>query len=191
MKLPDWAKLRAVLKAETMGINPRLHAVYLLGALLPRQGAGAATARLLRLAGVRIGAGTTIEAVPRMNGQGRFLSNLVIGRDCAIDHRCSFDLEDRITLGDRVIVGPEAMILTSTHELGSKTHRAGPIIRKPVVVEDGARLGARSMLLPGVTVGAGAIVNPGAVVTKDVAARTRVGGIPAIQLEVLGDAGAP
>jgi acetyltransferase-like isoleucine patch superfamily enzyme len=58
--------------------------------------------------------------------------------------------------------------------------------RNPVVVGDGVWLGARSIILPGVTIGEGSIVNPGAVVNKDVAANTRVGGIPATQLEVLG-----
>ena len=46
-------------------------------------------------------------------------------------------------------------------------------------------IGARSIVLPGVTIAEGAIVEPGAVVNKDVAAHTRVGGIPATQLEVL------
>jgi maltose O-acetyltransferase len=77
------------------------------------------------------------------------------------------------------------MILTSTHELDIREHRAGAVQRSPVVIGDGAWLGARCVILPGVTVGAGSIVNPGAVVNKDVAAHTRVGGMPAMQLEVL------
>jgi acetyltransferase-like isoleucine patch superfamily enzyme len=59
-----------------------------------------------------------------------------------------------------------------------------------VVVRRGAWLRARSIVLPGVTVGEGAIVEAGAVVNKDVAPHTRVGGIPAVQLEVLGGASA-
>ena len=185
MKLPDFSELRRVLLEETHGINPRLHALNLGGVLLPRHGAGAARAGLMRLAGVKIGERTTVESVPRMNGDGNFLVRLTIGADCEIDHDCSFELQDEIRIGDQVMVGPESMILTSSHELASRMHRAGPLIRKPVAIEEGARLGARSIVLPGVTVGAGAIVNPGAVVTKDVLPRTRVGGIPAIQLEVL------
>jgi maltose O-acetyltransferase len=77
------------------------------------------------------------------------------------------------------------MILTSTHELDIREHRAGPIRLSPVSIGDGAWLGPRCIVLPGATVGAGAIVNPGAVVNKDVAPHTRVGGIPATQLDVL------
>jgi acetyltransferase-like isoleucine patch superfamily enzyme len=77
------------------------------------------------------------------------------------------------------------MILTSTHELDIREHRAGPVQLSPVSIGDGAWLGPRCVILPGVTLGAGAIVNPGAVVNKDVAPHTRVGGIPATQLDVL------
>ena len=75
--------------------------------------------------------------------------------------------------------------MTSTHELGPREHRAGPIVKTPVVIEAGALLGARAIILPGVTIGAGAVVNPGAVVNKDVTPHTRVGGAPAVQIEVL------
>jgi maltose O-acetyltransferase len=80
------------------------------------------------------------------------------------------------------------MILTSTHELDSPAHRAGPLILKPVTIGDGAWIRARSIILPGVTIGEGAIVDAGAVVNKNVDRDTRVGGIPANKLEALGDA---
>ena len=50
---------------------------------------------------------------------------------------------------------------------------------KAVTIKKGAWIGARVILLPGVTVGEGAVVASGAVVTKDVAPRTIVGGNPA------------
>ena len=77
------------------------------------------------------------------------------------------------------------MILTSTHELDIKEHRAGRLQLSPVNVGDGVWIGARAIILPGVTIGAGAVVNPGAVVNKDVAPQTRVGGTPAVPIEVL------
>jgi acetyltransferase-like isoleucine patch superfamily enzyme len=77
------------------------------------------------------------------------------------------------------------MLLTSTHEMASAAHRAGPITRAPLHVGDGAWLGARCILLPGVTIGAGAIVDVGSVVTRDVAPNTRVAGTPAIVVEDL------
>jgi acetyltransferase-like isoleucine patch superfamily enzyme len=53
------------------------------------------------------------------------------------------------------------------------------LVIKPVRVEDGADIGVNAVLLPGVTVGAGAIVGAGAVVTHDVAPNTIVAGVPA------------
>jgi maltose O-acetyltransferase len=178
-------KLVNALKLELYGLHPRLHALTLAASVLPRRNAAEARARLFRLAGFRIGSGTRLHSSPRISGGDDLFSHLVIGQDCSIDEDCAFDLEETITIGNRVSIGPGAMILTSTHELGPRVHRAGPIMKSPVRIEDGALLGARSIILPGVTVGAGAVVNPGAVVNKDVQPHTRVGGAPAIQLEVL------
>jgi maltose O-acetyltransferase len=173
-------------RGELYGLHPRLHALTLAASVLPRCNAAEARARLFALAGFRIGNGTRMHGSPRISGGDDLFSRLVIGEDCLIDEDCAFDLEETISIGDRVSIGPGTMILTSTHELGPREHRAGSFMKSPVTVQDGALLGARSIILPGVTVGAGAIVNPGAVVDKDVLPHTRVGGAPAIQIEVLG-----
>lgn len=178
-------KLIAALKLEMYGVHPRLHALTLAASLLPRRDAGLARARLFALAGFRIGEGTCLNSTPRISGSSGLFERLAIGKRCIIDEDCAFDLEECITIGDRVAIGPGVIILTSTHELGPREHRAGPVVKTPVVIQDGALLGARSIILPGVTVGAGAVVNPGSVVNKDVAPNTRVGGAPAVQLEIL------
>jgi len=178
-------KLVSALKVELYGLHPRLHALTLAASLLPRRNAAEARARLFALAGFRIGNGTRLHSSPRISGGNDLFSRLVIGENCSIDEDCAFDLEETVTIGDRVSIGPGAMILTSSHQLGPREHRAGPITKNPVTVQAGALLGARSIILPGVTVGAGAVVNPGAVVNQDVLPHTRVGGAPAVQLEVL------
>ncbi len=178
-------KVVDALKLELYGLHPRLHALTMAASLLPRRNAAQARARLFSLAGFQVGPGTRLHSSPRISGGVTLFNNLIIGKDCSIDEDCVFDLEECITIGDRVSIGPGTMILTSTHELGKREHRAGPITKSPVRVDDGALLGARSIILPGVTVGAGAVVNPGAVVNKDVLPHTRVGGAPAVQLEVL------
>src|SRR6478735_12645183 len=153
--------------------------------LLPKHQAQYTRAELFRLSGFSIGSGTRFASPPKINGQRQLFSNLVIGADCIIEADCVLDLEDRITIGDRVTLSPGVMILTSTHELDIREHRAGAVQRLPVSIGDGALLGARCVILPGVNVGAGAIVNPGSVVNKNVEPQTRVGGTPATQLEVL------
>jgi acetyltransferase-like isoleucine patch superfamily enzyme len=178
-------KVVTALKVEFYGLHPRLHALAIAASLLPRRNAAEARARLFALAGFHIGPGTRLNGNLRISGGARLFDKLIIGKNCSIDEDCAFDLEESITIGDRVAIGPGAMILTSTHELGPREHRAGPITKSPVRVDDGALLGARAIILPGVTVGTGAVVNPGAVVNKDVPPHTRVGGAPAIQIEVL------
>ena len=82
-------------------------------------------------------------------------------------------------------IGHQAMILTSSHEIGPKEHRAGPTVQAPVMIHDGVWIGPRSIVLPGITIGEGAIVAPGALVNKDVPAHTRVAGAPAKVVEQL------
>lgn len=80
-----------------------------------------------------------------------------------------------ITIEDDVLIGPQVTILTSNHDFMNLT-----VLRnKPVVIKRKSWIGARAILCPGVTVGEGAIVAAGAVVTKDVAPHTLVGGNPA------------
>jgi maltose O-acetyltransferase len=184
-KLTGWEKFVTLLREDTSGFHPRLVVLNLVAGLLPRHYAAHGRARLFSLAGFRIGEGTRLASVPRLNGSETIFANLVVGRDCDIDAECVFDLAERVTIGNRVTIGPGVMILTSTHEIDIREHRAGLTHLTPVNIEDGAWLGARCVILPGVTVGAGAIVDAGAVVNKNVAPQTRVGGMPATQLEVL------
>lgn len=69
-----------------------------------------------------------------------------------------------ITIEDDVMIGPEVALITANHDL--KDTRI--LIFKPITIKKGAWLGARAMVMPGVTIGEGAIVAGGAVVTKDV-----------------------
>ena len=80
-----------------------------------------------------------------------------------------------------VVYGPPEI----ASQLGPREHRAGLRIRHPVVIEDGAWIGARSVILPGVTIGAGAVVDAGSTVNKSVAPNTRVRGTPAKVVEEL------
>jgi acetyltransferase-like isoleucine patch superfamily enzyme len=112
--------------------------------------------------------------------QGRHDGTCVIGAHTWIGPQSYFDCRD-LRLGEYVGWGPGAKVLGSEHT-GDPIDV--PIIQtdlviKPVRVDDGADIGVNAVLLPGVTVGAGAIVGAGAVVTKDVAPNTIVAGVPA------------
>jgi maltose O-acetyltransferase len=185
VRLTGMAKVRKVIQEDTAGIHPRLQIANMLARLLPKGTASHLRARLLAQAGFQIGEGTIIRGRPHINGGHRLYKNLVIGRRCMIDVGCTLDLEDLLTIGDQVMIAHEVMLLTSSHEIGPKEHRAGNMVRGPVTVGNGAWLGPRCVILPGVTVGAGAIVTAGALVNKDVAPNTRVAGTPAKHVEDL------
>jgi acetyltransferase-like isoleucine patch superfamily enzyme len=112
--------------------------------------------------------------------QGRFDGRCVIGNHVWIGPQAYFDARD-LVLGDYVGWGPGAKVLGSAHT-GIPVEE--PIIQtdleiKPVRIAAWADIGTNSVLLPGVTVGKGAIVGAGAVVTKDVPAFAIVAGVPA------------
>jgi acetyltransferase-like isoleucine patch superfamily enzyme len=112
--------------------------------------------------------------------QGRHDGTCVIGAHTWIGPQSYFDCRD-LRLGEYVGWGPGAKVLGSEH---TGDPQDVPIIQtdlvsKPVRVDDGADIGVNAVLLPGVTVGKGAIVGAGAVVTKDVAPNTIVAGVPA------------
>jgi acetyltransferase-like isoleucine patch superfamily enzyme len=184
-QLPGWRRLLTAVETEFAGVHPTLHAYSVAARLLPLRSAGLARGRLLRLAGFNVGEQTSVNGPLKISGPRGLTRQLAIGREVTIDADCMLDLSDKLTIGDRVTLGAGVMILTSTHELDFPKHRAGRVQLNPVVIGDGAWLRPRCIILPGVTIGAGAIVEVGAVVNKDVAPNARVGGSPATQLEIL------
>jgi acetyltransferase-like isoleucine patch superfamily enzyme len=99
-----------------------------------------------------------------------------IGAGSWINRGCCLDLRGGINVGEDVSISPEVMILTSAHD---PNHPKFALTEAPVVVEDNVWIGSRATVMPGVTVGRGAIVAAGAVVTRDVEPMTIVGGVPA------------
>ncbi|MEW5984265.1 MAG: acyltransferase [Acidobacteriota bacterium] len=115
--------------------------------------------------------------------QGRVDGRCVIGHHAWIGPQSYFDAR-HLRIGEYVGWGPGARVLGSEHT-GVPADR--PIIEtdlliRPVVVEDWADIGVNAVLLPGVTVGRGAIVGAGAVVTRDVPPFSVVVGVPAVHL---------
>lgn len=82
----------------------------------------------------------------------------------------------KITIGNHVAIARGVIIRdTDAHEIIGKDHEKV----KPVVIEDNVWIGNRSIIMKGVTIGSGAIVAAGAIVTKDVPKNTIVAGVPA------------
>lgn len=132
--------------------------------------------------GVEMGAGSSISSYcnifPREPG---YDGKLIIGKGSNIGDNTIIDTSDDVIIGDMVALGPYDIVYTHDHDYRSDSFAAwkGGVHTGKVVVEDGAWVGARVTLLPGVTIGKRAIVAAGSVVTKDVAPGDIVGGIPA------------
>lgn len=86
--------------------------------------------------------------------------------------------EGGVAIGNRVMIGAHTSISSITHDY-TQLSMFDTIIVRPVVIEDDVWIGSNCVILPGLTVGTGAVVGAGAVVTKDVAPNTIVVGNPA------------
>jgi maltose O-acetyltransferase len=146
---------------------------------------------LLRRAGFRIGAGSLIMGHIDITGPGDIAELLSIGDDTFITGPLHIDLGARVRIGDRVRTGHHVALLTFDHEIGPSAFRCGQLTAAPIGVGDGAWLGSYVTVLPGVEIGAGAVVATGAVVTRDVAPNMLVAGVPAKQIRDLDDDEAP
>lgn len=115
---------------------------------------------------------------------------LAIGKGSEIGEGSMLDLCADVLIGEEVALGPGCIIYTHNHlvDLDRSAVWKGSVKRSPVVVGDGAWVGARVTILPGVTVGPRAVVGAGAVVTRDVAAGTTVVGVPAKPVGSVGTA---
>lgn len=101
---------------------------------------------------------------------------LSIGRNTIINRGVVLDRRGNLYVGNNVNVSPEVCVFTAGHDMNSEVF-AG--INKAVFIDDYVWLGTRSMVMPGVRIGRGAVVLPGAVVTKDIKPMQVVGGVPA------------
>jgi len=120
--------------------------------------------------------------------QGRFDGTCRIGNHVWIGPQAYFDARE-LVIEDYVGWGPGAKLLGSSH-MGEPLDVpiiATNLVIKPVVIGYGADIGVNSVILPGVQVGAHAIVGAGAVVTHDVPERAVVAGVPARVLRSRGD----
>ena len=102
------------------------------------------------------------------------LAKISIGDHCMIGFQCRLDGRGTLKIGNNVNISSYAIIESGSHDF--VTFKAA---FEPIVIQDHVWIGTRSLILQGVTVGEGAIVAAGSVVTKDVAPYTIVGGVPA------------
>ena len=165
-------------------ISSRLFVMHLLMAVMPSTRCFPLKRSLLRWVGATIGTNVKIVSSARFYLTGR----LVLGDDTWIGHEVMVVGGDAdVIIGSRVDIGPRVLLVTGSHELFTTQGRAaGKGYSKPIIIEDGAWLGASSTILGGSTVGRCGVVAAGALVKGDVKPGCVFGGVPARELKVFG-----
>ena len=104
-----------------------------------------------------------------------FARQMSIGQHVFVNHSLTCMAAGGITIDDGVMIGPNVRIVTDNHDFTNRM-----VLRcKPVHICRNVWIGVGAIILPGVTIGENAVIAAGAVVTKDVAPNTIVGGNPA------------
>jgi acetyltransferase-like isoleucine patch superfamily enzyme len=127
---------------------------------------------VLRNLGASIGHGVAVHHGLQVRSPGR----LQIGDDCFIAEGVVLDARGGLSVGSHVSINSGVQIWSAQHDYRSPDFAYEA---KPVSIGDRAWISARVIVLPGVTIGEGAVAAAGAVVTADVAPWTVVGGAPA------------
>ena len=125
--------------------------------------------------------GLAIGPVGMESGVRIWNTNIRIGAGSFVNRGVVFEGKARITLGEKVALGPQVLVLTSTHDVGRTDWRAGGGQPRydPVTIGAGSWIGARTVILPGVSIGEGCVIGAGAVVRKDCPPNTMWAGVPA------------
>lgn len=129
----------------------------------------------LRLFGIRVGRGSCIHRRCRFFHIG----NLSVGNNSTVNFGCFLDNRRGIEIGNNVGIAHNTKIYTLGHDINDPSFvTKGAKVR----IEDDAFIFSNALIMPGITIGRGAVILSGAVVTKDVEPWSVVGGNPACKL---------
>ena len=103
--------------------------------------------------------------------------NIHIGKNVFLNMGCKFQDQGGIYIGDGALIGHNVVLATLNHAMSPS--RRGTMVPAPIRIGKNVWIGSNAAILPGVTIGDGAIVAAGAVVTRDVPENAIVGGVPA------------
>ena len=113
--------------------------------------------------------------------------NIYFGNNCEVNMNCTFLDDNKIIIGDNVLIAPNVQIYTAyhpTHYLDrftiseNETFNFCKTQTAPVIIGKNVWIGGGAIILPGVTIGDNTVIGAGSVVTKDIPADTIAYGNP-------------
>lgn len=93
---------------------------------------------------------------------------------------CRIENLDNVVIGKNVCVSQQAMLLTGNHDYKKINF---DLITKPIILEDGAWIGAKAVVCPGITVSSHAVLTVGSIATKNLSAYGIYQGNPAVKVK--------
>lgn len=132
---------------------------------------------LLRLFGAKIGKGLCLKNDVIIKSPWF----LTIGDDCWIGENVWIDNLDKVFIGNNVCISQGALLLTGNHDYKKSSM---PYRNAPIIIEDGAWIGANTTVCAGVRVRENAILTVGSMTSKDLDANGIYQGVPAVKIRV-------
>lgn len=133
-------------------------------------------ATLLRSQGVQL---ANLVILGKAKFQGR-LANLQVGDQVSLG-RCEIALHDKVTIGRCVVLNDGVVLLTASHGITDPQWKHK---KKPIVIGEYVWIATNAIILPGVTIGRGAVVGAGAVVRENVPDYAVVTGNPSVVTKI-------
>lgn len=106
-------------------------------------------------------------------------SNLKIGNNCHIGKNCFFDLRDKISIGNNVVISMQCTFITHIDLSKSQLSETYKTKSDAIFIKDNCYFGAHAIVLNGVTIHERVLVASGSLVIKNIDANSVVGGVPA------------
>ncbi|MGH8979105.1 MAG: DapH/DapD/GlmU-related protein [Acidimicrobiia bacterium] len=166
-----WHNGRAVINAKWS-----LRHVDEIGTRVRLRGRPAVTNQGRMVIGPRVQLVSTIATLELVSEKGGLLE---IGERSLVNFGCSLVATELVRIGPRCQIGPYTMMLDNDFHRVEPERRLERPPSKPIVVGENVWIGARVILMAGVTVGDDSCIGAGSVVTADVPPRTLVAGVPA------------
>lgn len=130
----------------------------------------------LELASQLFGAPTNVYITPPFFCD--YGTNIAFGENVYFNFNCVILDVAKVTIGNNVLFGPAVQIYTALHPMNAAERRTGVESAKPIVIGNDVWFGGGAIVCAGVTIGDGAVIGAGSVITRDIPANVFAAGNP-------------